>query len=862
MSFEHVGDVESLLRSDRVSVRDLHAIWAQRQPVPDPDQRKKADGVGRPAPQIAWLQQDIALARLFTRHALAQEEFLLVWDAAREILRLDPADQNDPTELVRVRMDYASALTRLGLTRDARSVIEPCLDPRSRPVLGRRMQFAILLQLGDILREESQHVAAKATYVRTAEQALGFYQRALALDPTQLDALVLTAAAAFVLGEEGSALRDEARSKARDVVTRVNAREDDEGPSLDTTWARATALTVLGDVQAATRHYELLQTIENVTTAQLAERRYWAQFLAEALGQPRDLFKSAFPPLQLIVFAGHLPDRPGERVRFPPESIEGARESLRKQLDTLQARVGLVSACAGADLLFAEALLARGGTVHLVLPWSKEEFRRTSIEPFDLPGPPVWQPLFERAIDGAATIREIGQVYEPSSDVGWEYMVEVSAGIALYTARASRLDIQPMVFWNGFPGRGAGGTDSTYWFWHGQLQEQPIIVQPPAVPVDHDSVGTHEPWVRRCERSSMHQEVKSMLFADIVGYSKLTEKVVPEFVGAFLGRVAQLIATSKHAPCSVNTWGDAIYAVFDFARDAGLFALELAQLVQEGRDEWLALGLYWELDGEKHPLNIRTGLHAGPVVMHYDPVVRRLGFTGSHVNRAARIEPVTRPGEVFASEEFAALAELGAEIERRRQSAGIGHDTAGDEGFVCEYGGTIPLAKGYPGRYRIYRVVPQRVLALEDLARAQHDSYCAESRMRGDTPLTNRSMRPWEDLTEDLRHANRANVADIPDKLRLLGYELAPSHGMRPSEIIITDADIEMLAMREHDRWMAERRRSGWTFAPKRDDARKHHPLLIPWDLLTEPDKVRDRNTIRDLPLLVERAGFRVRKIV
>src|SRR4029079_1413799 len=94
------------------------------------------------------------------------------------------------------------------------------------------------------------------------------------------------------------------------------------------------------------------------------------------------------------------------------------------------------------------------------------------------------------------------------------------------------------------------------------------------------------------------------------------------------------------------------------------------------------------------------------VFMHYDPVVRRLGFTGAHVNRAARIEPVAKPGEVFTSEEFAALAELGSEI-RRRGVAGPSHTLAdgGDDetgaGFVCEYAGSMQLAKGYPGRFRI-----------------------------------------------------------------------------------------------------------------------------------------------------------------
>lgn len=59
---------------------------------------------------------------------------------------------------------------------------------------------------------------------------------------------------------------------------------------------------------------------------------------------------------------------------------------------------------------------------------------------------------------------------------------------------------------------------------------------------------------------------------------------------------------------------------------------------------------------------------------------------------------------------------------------------------------------------------------------------------------------------------------------------------------------------------MAERRRSGWTFTTVRDNARKHHPLLVPWDQLPENELEKDRVTIRMLPWLIAKAGFGVRR--
>jgi class 3 adenylate cyclase/tetratricopeptide (TPR) repeat protein len=867
VSFQSIDEIEDALKSSGLGVRDLYTIWEQRQPVLEAVRSKDARVLRADAPRVAWLQSNFSLARRFTASALEKEEFLLVCDAAREALRLWPeANEDERRKLIRVRMDYASALTRLGFTRDARHELEPCVDDTFRPRIGRALKTDLLLQLGDILGEESHHATATAARLRAAEDALGFYKRALQLEPDRLQALVLAAAALLIIGEAGSALRSEAEEKARQILTLTAKLEETNGPRLQTTRARATAQTILGDTDAAAQSYAQLQTMDGVKTAQLAEARFYAQFLAEALGKPRDFFKQAFPPLQLIVFAGHLPDTADGSTHFPAEFIDPVREKLQKKLADVQARVGLVSASAGADLLFIEALRARSGEVHLVLPWSQKEFRRTSVEPFDPVGQaPLWEPLFEKAMGEAATVREIGQVYEPGSAVGWQYLMEVTAGIAFHTARASRLDIQSMVLWDGLPGRGAGSTESFVGFWRYYLRQEPIIIPMPPLG-DTERKSSIQLPITRSERSTMHQEVKSMLFADIVGYSKLTEQVIPEFVETFMGRISRLAASSKYAPRSVNTWGDAIYAVFDFAHDAGLFALEITQMIEEGKPDWLQKGLYWEEHrGEneepiRHPLSIRIGLHTGPVVMHYDPVVRSLGFTGAHVNRAARIEPVAKPGEVFASEEFAALAELGAEIERR--IADKDHSSHAGTGFVCQYAGSMQLAKGYPGRFRIYRVLPKRIFAIEELAKAAHEGYRAESKARGDTPAANSSLRSWEELSEDLRDANRAQVADIPNKLGMIGYELAPSHGLRPSEIELTDSQIEELAIREHDRWMNDRMRHGWVYSPRRDNARKHHPLLIPWDQLSETEKEKDRDTIRNLPRLIERAGFRVRKFM
>jgi hypothetical protein len=116
-------------------------------------------------------------------------------------------------------------------------------------------------------------------------------------------------------------------------------------------------------------------------------------------------------------------------------------------------------------------------------------------------------------------------------------------------------------------------------------------------------------------------------------------------------------------------------------------------------------------------------------------------------------------------------------------------------------------------------------------------------------------------LPQDMREANFAQLADIPNKLRFLGYELAPAHGVSPREITMSDEQLEKLSMREHDRWMNDRLRHGWRYGPERDNARKLHNLLVPWSDISEMQREKDRDVVRNLPFLIERANFRVRKI-
>jgi hypothetical protein len=219
---------------------------------------------------------------------------------------------------------------------------------------------------------------------------------------------------------------------------------------------------------------------------------------------------------------------------------------------------------------------------------------------------------------------------------------------------------------------------------------------------------------------------------------------------------------------------------------------------------------------------------------------------------------VAEPGQVFASEEFAAIAGLGAELAR------LGRSEWRSDGqtAVCEYAGARQLAKKYPGLHRIYRVRARRELRLEELAKAVHASYLEEARKRGETPETSSSLRSWGELSEDLKDANRAQVADIPNKLRAIGWEMVSAGGIPANQFAMTPEQIEKLATEEHDRWMEERRRRDWTWGPERQNAFKLHPNMVSWEKLPDGDKEKDRSAVREIPQLIAQAGLRLRRIV
>lgn len=69
---------------------------------------------------------------------------------------------------------------------------------------------------------------------------------------------------------------------------------------------------------------------------------------------------------------------------------------------------------------------------------------------------------------------------------------------------------------------------------------------------------------------------------------------------------------------------------------------------------------------------------------------------------------------------------------------------------------------------------------------------------------------------------------------------------------------VEVLAENNHDHWALQRLRDGWRWGEKRNDDLKHHPGLVGYGELSEPEKEYDRITVRETLKAILASGYRI----
>lgn len=333
----------------------------------------------------------------------------------------------------------------------------------------------------------------------------------------------------------------------------------------------------------------------------------------------------------VVVYCGHM---------FNSGSAEEPLLAARvaEALDRVDARVGFGPLACGADLLIAEALLARGGELNVVLPFAEDDFIAESV----LCGGDDWLPRYRACRDAAASVHFATPGAYVGDDNQFAYNTQFAMGLAALRADAlGCAAVQVAVVSDKFKSlskTGLAGTMADIGLWR-SLGRETVAV--PAGPVPRNLVFPQHDW----GKGGARREIRSIIFADYKGFSRLGERELPLFVSEVMGRIGAVLGEFGDHVEFRNTWGDAIYVIVDTPRSAARIALELQDRLRD---------LPPELTPPGDIAGMRLGLHYGPVWVGTDRISGNRIWYGSEVNRTARIEPVTPVGGVYCTETFAA----------------------------------------------------------------------------------------------------------------------------------------------------------------------------------------------------------------
>lgn len=148
------------------------------------------------------------------------------------------------------------------------------------------------------------------------------------------------------------------------------------------------------------------------------------------------------------------------------------------------------------------------------------------------------------------------------------------------------------------------------------------------------------------------EEVVTVLFADISGFTSMSERLAPaeiaELLNTFFDRATRGIFRFKG---SVNKYiGDAIMAIFGAPIPMGNHSELAVRAALALRDEVAAVQ---ETLPPDRRFRVRIGVNSGRVVAGNIGSAERMEFTvlGDAVNVASRLESICEPGEIYVGEE-------------------------------------------------------------------------------------------------------------------------------------------------------------------------------------------------------------------
>lgn len=423
----------------------------------------------------------------------------------------------------------------------------------------------------------------------------------------------------------------------------------------------AEAMLVCGAVEEASALFAAARRRPDSSPGMVASTARQVALIASRLSIPDDqktTLLASIRPTPVIHFCGHM-------FLAGWEAEAEIAEQIAAILDEQEVLIAYGALACGADILIAEAIVARGGELHIVLPFAEEDFLKTSV----CVGGAEWAARYDRVRQAAASVTFATQMRSVNDDEQFAYCSKLMMGLAKLRAGIMQAETFQLAVWDGAPPAGAAGTAADCAEWARQGGHTRIV------PVPRTRPALESPVVPDTGNRP-HWSLRSMLFADFAGFSRLDEDHLSRFLQVVMGRIAIVLDRHKDDVLTRNSWGDAIFVVISTPARAAEIALEIqAELDEETLRD---IGLHQEG-------GMRISLHYGPIFEHFDAVQNARTFYGTEVTVAARIEPRVPVGAIYTTQPFAAM------IESDRNH------------YHLEYVGAMDLAKSYGVRI-LYRL--------------------------------------------------------------------------------------------------------------------------------------------------------------
>jgi histidine ammonia-lyase len=582
-------------------------------------------------------------------------EFFRAYDLAAEALELFPGDVWLAHRAV---LSLANAgATALALEKYYEFGLDQCPETDIRSLLGRLKKDQAFGETGEartaLFRE------GRALYEDAFRAATD------ASDPEAYYPAINAATLALFAGDAAAAGR--LAGEVLDLVAPRIASLDEAAP--DRYWVLATALEahlVRGDLDEAGGLVDQVVAAAGRDGAALATTGRQLERIVAAKKLDSGVL-AAFKVPTVVHFLGPvITPSLGQNGGFRAVQAATVAADIAALVEGMRISAAYGSLAAGADILFAEALLEQGVALNIVLPFAADDFIEQAVRPAG----EAWVARFEACLAAAKTVRFATEDAYLGDDQLFTYCSSLAMGLASLCARHLHAPLMQLAVWDGVVNEGAiAGTAADLSAWREAGHPVKIVAVGPDANVEK-LPPWHRPKVARGRR-----DTRAMLFGDLHGFSKLTDAQMPTFAAKVMRPLGDVTRHHKRHITFIKTWGDSIFVVFRDADRAAACALDM-------QDAMAAIDL--KAAGLPETLQLRLGGHLGPVYELDDPITDGVDIYGAHVSRAARIEPITPEGCVYVTETFAAVLAL--------------HNAAE---FSCDYVGNTEMAKHY-GRLRMF----------------------------------------------------------------------------------------------------------------------------------------------------------------